>query len=294
MSPVFIFGTGRCGSTHLQRLISLRTTCWIWGEHDGFLAPLLGSVQRYERSQPLSRNVFPRSAETDAQLIEHVTTDSAALSWLNRLSDNTLRTKITALVEELFRSRLPKGWSEWGFKEILYGLNNDWPSVLLELFPTANAAFSFRNPKATITSMMLTWSPQIARDPLDVALIQRIYQERTERWRKIVTYFLSLKEKSSDRIVFLRADLLDGNEAAILDVLRLERRNDLYSALPLGRTYPGPRARPSAVMELMDRLYSDVEEEFKELYERANAACRDDLRLSQGASTAGAAEGAPD
>src|SRR4051794_29192490 len=54
LKPAFIFGTGRCGSTHLQRLISLRTDTWIWGEHDGFLNGFLRSFEQFTTSPPLA------------------------------------------------------------------------------------------------------------------------------------------------------------------------------------------------------------------------------------------------
>ena len=150
MWPVFVFGTGRCGSTHLQRLISLSTCCWVWGEHDGFLGPLLESVDRCGTSLGLERNVFRTGLRSDDQLASDMYLGSERLSWLNRFDSEEFEGEVTSLFDRLFGSRLPNGWTEWGFKEILYGIDNNAPAILLKLFPSATTVFTFRDPKSTM------------------------------------------------------------------------------------------------------------------------------------------------
>src|SRR5271163_3720140 len=130
MWPIFIFGTGRCGSTHVQRLITLSTCCWVWGEHEGFLAPLLQSVRRYDTSSALDRNVFRASWRSDDELISDMYLGSEPLSWLNRLDKQDFQTEVRSLIDRMFRSRVPEGWTQWGFKEIRYGLDNNAPAAL--------------------------------------------------------------------------------------------------------------------------------------------------------------------
>src|SRR5271169_3298385 len=157
MWPVLIFGTGRCGSTHIQRLITLSTPCWIWGEHEGFLEPLLRSVSRYGESICLERTAFRSGSRNDDVLISNMALGSEGISWVNRFDRGWFRTEVSSLIDRMFRSDLTKGWTHWGFKEIRYGLHNNAPVVLLDLFPTATAVFTFREPKSTIESMIRAW-----------------------------------------------------------------------------------------------------------------------------------------
>ncbi len=140
MGPVFLFGTGRCGSTHLQRLISLNTTIWVWGEHDGFLNPLMRGLKAYEGSAALKRAVFDAALpDSDSVLVERVRSEAMILSWLNRIDRDTLRDELRRLIERMFSRGVPRGWTGWGFKEILYGGPEDTPALLLDMFPGAGA-----------------------------------------------------------------------------------------------------------------------------------------------------------
>src|SRR4051794_22048227 len=161
MSPIFVFGTGRCGSTHLQRMITLATRCWVWGEHEGFLEPLLTSVRRYETSPRLKRFVFDRALRDEGQLIADMAAGSQMLSWLNLLDRKEFRTEVTSLIDRMFRSHVPEGWVDWGFKEIRYGLDNNSPEILSDLFPDSVRILTFRDPRTTVESMIRTWSPQL-------------------------------------------------------------------------------------------------------------------------------------
>jgi Sulfotransferase family len=290
MSPVFIFGTGRCGSTHLQRLISMRTRHWIWGEHDGALEPLLTSMRYYEHSAKLEEFVFSEDFGEDDKLIEKMASGSQQLSWANRLNRNTFRSEIIRMIDEVFGSRLPQGWSAWGFKEIRYGHSDDVPRLLMELFPSSRAIFSFRDPAGTFCSMVQAWSPRLLEEPLQEAKLRGVYSGHVRRWLATVRYFLPLKPALNDRLIFVAAENMPGSEAAILKTMRLERRSDLFSAMPLGRTNSHRRSPPSAANAFLDQLFSEVESECRELYEQALQVCRDDLKVADAAS----AEGAPD
>jgi hypothetical protein len=278
MWPIFVFGTGRCGSTHIQRLITLSTCCWIWGEHEGFLAPLLESVRRYETSQGLDRNVFRGGPRSDDQLISDMSLGSERLSWLNRLDKGGFQPAVAALVDRMFRSRVPAGWTEWGFKEILYGLDNSAPETLLRLFPTATAVFTFRDPKSTIESMIKTWSPELLGGPPSLEKLSEIYKIRMRRWRKIVSYFLTFRGSDIGRIVFLSSDKLSLPLIQILQVLRLS----LTRAMPEGLyvTNRGLNNWPQWASEKFDELFAADEPECRDLFARACAQSDADFAFS--------------
>ena len=143
-------------------MITMHSSTWVWGEHQGILAPLIGSVRRFEKSEVLVRNKAIRKGEiaTDEWLINQVATRGPSLSWLNRLHRGTLRSEVAELLVRMFGRTVPAGWANWGFKEILYGLSNDVPDILLDIFPDAVPLFCFREPKATLLSMLCAWDPR--------------------------------------------------------------------------------------------------------------------------------------
>jgi hypothetical protein len=269
MSQIFVFGTGRCGSTHLQRLITLSTRCWIWGEHEGFLEPVLSAVCRYETSPRLKRFVFERPFRDEAQLIADMTAGSQMLSWLNLLDERDFRKEITSLIDRMFRSRMPEGWSDWGFKEIRYGLDNNVPEMLLDLFSDGSGVFSFREPKTTIESMIRTWSPKLMIGVPNLEKLTHIYGSYAARWKKVMNYFLDCDARASDRIVFVSIDKLDRSTDEILGALGLTSARPAPAMLPI--TNRGPRKLPDWASGKFDELFAEDASVCAELYARARA-----------------------
>lgn len=269
MSPIFVFGTGRCGSTHLQRLITLSTRCWIWGEHEGFLEPLLASVSRYETSQKLKRFVFDRAPRDERQLIADMTAGSQMLSWLNLLEKDEFRAEVAALIDRMFRSRLPEGWSDWGFKEIRYGLDNNSPAILLDLFSCARGIFAFRDPRTTAESMVRTWSPKLFDRPQNIGKLTELYRSYTLRWRKVMQYFLDCDPGLSNRIAFVSIDKLERPTDEVLGVLGLTPARPVPAVLPI--TNRGPRKIPQWASSQFDELFDEDAAVCLELYGRARA-----------------------
>ena len=269
MSPIFVFGTGRCGSTHLQRLITLSTGCWIWGEHEGFLEPLLASVTRYETGQRLERFVFGRAARGEGQLIAEMAAGSDRLSWINLLDKDEFRAEITSLIDRMFRSRIPEGWSDWGFKEIRYGLDNNSPEFLLDFFPDAIGVFAFREPRSTIESMVRTWSPKLMAESPNRDKLANIYRSYTIRWKKVMTYFLDYDARCGKRLVFVSADKLDRSTEEILCALQLMPARSIPARLAI--TNRGPRKSPEWISSKFDELFADEASACLDLFARACA-----------------------
>jgi hypothetical protein len=284
LKPVFIFGTGRCGSTHLQRLISLRTDTWIWGEHDGFLNGFLRSYEQFTTSPPLARNVFSHGLSVDdASLPRLMAEDSARLSWLNDWRPASYGTEARYLLDRLFRERLPKGWAEWGFKEILYGYKNDSPRLLLELFPAARCAFAFRRPRETIVSMLRSWTPHLLKDEASAAALKEVCAERVVRWRGIVSYFCELREAGGKAIVFVSDATLNHDQDDMLAKLGLSG-SLRGKPIELGRTNTGPPQAPPWAATLIESEYAQNAGELEELYARAAAlSVKDFYSRRQGA-----------
>jgi hypothetical protein len=277
LKPVFIFGTGRCGSTHLQRLISLRTDTWIWGEHDGFLNGFLRSFEQFTTSAPLARNVFSHGVSLDdANLPRLMAEDSARLSWLNDWRPSAYGSEARYLLDRLFRDPLPKGWAEWGFKEILYGYKNDSPRLLLELFPAARSAFAFRQPHDTIVSMLRSWTPHLLKDESSAAALKDVCAERVARWRHIVSYFCELREARGKAIVFVSDATLNHDQDDML--MKLGLSGSVHGKpVKLSRTNVGPSRPPPWAAALIDSEYAEYADELEKLYGRAAALSANDF-----------------
>lgn len=269
MGPVFLFGTGRCGSTHLQRLISLNTEVWVWGEHDGFLNPLLRTLKNYENSAALQRAVFDVTLpDSDAGLVERVRNEAAILSWLNRLDRGSLRRELRLTIARLFAHGVPEGWKGWGFKEILYGGPDDVPAILLDMFPYSRAAFTFRDPASTIDSMIRSWTPNIARDPARLAELAPMYDGRAKRWCEVMGYFIALKQAQPARLAMLDLESINLPPRQVLRLMRLPPRTDAAFA-PLPPTNRGPRTVSDAAAAIMAGRFEHWRERMQPLYEIA-------------------------
>jgi len=267
MSQIFVFGTGRCGSTHLQRVITLSTRCWIWGEHEGFLEPLLTSLGRYETGQRLERFVFSRASRDEGQLIAEMTTGSHMLSWLNPFDKGEFRAEVKSLIDRMFRSHIPEGWTDWGFKEIRYGLDNNSPEILLNLFPDATGIFVFREPKSTMESMMRTWSPKLLDEPHNIDRLSKIYCSYKIRWKKVMKYFLDCDIRFGNRIVFVSFDKLDSSTATLLRTFGLVPTRPIPARLSI--TNRGPRKLPEWASNKFDELFAEDAPACLDLFERA-------------------------
>jgi hypothetical protein len=259
---VFIFSTGRSGSTHLQRLITLTTACWVWGEHAGFLTPLVNAARRYASDPALERFVFDVSPRGDDRLVEDMRLAHEPLAWMNRLERGDLDAAVGELIDRLFRERLPHGWTQWGFKEIRYGISDDTPRRLMELFPTARAVFSFREPESTLASMIHAWTPDLVQGGGGEERLTKIHADRVSRWRAMMEYFLTHRRAFGGRLVFVSADQLNRPAARIMEVLGLPVTRPLAAAIP-----------PTNRWQRSGEAWSEAK--LAELFAAQAAACRD-------------------
>jgi hypothetical protein len=228
---------------------------------------LLESVNRYETSQRLQRFVFGRARRAEGQLIAEMATGSDMLSWLNMLDKDQFRAEVVALIDRMFRSRIPEGWADWGFKEIRYGLDNNSPEILLSLFTEATGVFTFREPKSTIESMVRTWSPKLMCESTNIEKLSNIYRSYTMRWKKVMKYFLDCNAAFSKRLVFLSADKLERLTEEILVALGLACARPIPAHLEM--TNRGPRKVPEWISSNFDELFAEEASACLDLFARA-------------------------
>jgi hypothetical protein len=156
--PVFVFSSGRCGSTLLQRLLNTYPEVTIWGEHAGALAPLAESYYQLVENR-LSRD-FPPPVRPAGESLEQLAERKDPRRWqpwLNFVSQDDIEGSFRRHVESFFRHPAMTDDHVWGFKEIRYGRQDRVIEFLHRLFPEALFVFLCRNGLNTVASQFQAW-----------------------------------------------------------------------------------------------------------------------------------------
>ncbi|MGA2794318.1 MAG: sulfotransferase [Roseiarcus sp.] len=195
--PVFLLGTGRCGSTYVQKEFCLNTNIWLWGEHDGILRGLKDWVERVKNNRNIIDFCFKHEEQPLETIIKNAdrNTDND-IAWLNRFRTDTLDAVLRHAILLLCAANIPAGKTRWGFKEIRYGPDDRVAEALLAAFPKSSIIHLVRSPVATIESSMIAWRRQDIMDSLarnDASKIEEIYQEFATRWTRVTRYYLDLE-----------------------------------------------------------------------------------------------------
>jgi len=185
--PVFILGSGRCGSTLLQSIVNSNPEFLIWGEHNGFLRQLADSYYKTNDAD-MKRNL--RSQESVELSITRLRNPENWNAWENRWSSARLSEQFGRFVKSLFDAG---NYSElrWGFKEIRYGISAEdkTPYFLLECFPKARFLIIIRNPMQTILSKLLSWYRGFGRNPYVVDIeIRKLAKIWTEQYANLFLF----------------------------------------------------------------------------------------------------------
>lgn len=156
--PIFLLGSGRCGSTFLQTRLSALGNVWIWGEHDGMLVKL--REWRESVASSTKMNEFSTSRPPGDPMVllkKDQGADATMVAWLNGFRTADLDRVLRLAVTSLFTCALPVGKRRWGFKEIRYGPDDRMAVYLLDLFPRGKIVHTLRNPFSTIESGLFAW-----------------------------------------------------------------------------------------------------------------------------------------
>lgn len=198
--PIFLLGTGRCGSTFWQRVLCQLEDIWIWGEHDGFLGNLAGIQCHFDVDKPLAKWSFPHNAIIDPQSVGK---DQAHLfAWNNGFTPELVNDCIQKTIVEIFTAGLPAGKHRWGFKEIRYGHTDRVPEFLLNLFPESKIIVIARDPMDTVISTIKAWHyEELVKHQANQAnsLIQ-LTSLYYSRWLRFFRHMESLSDLYPDRV----------------------------------------------------------------------------------------------
>lgn len=224
--PIFLLGTGRCGSTFQQTRLSGVGDVWIWGEHDGMLIKLREWSKSVAASTKLNEFSFSRPLGDPSVLLQKDhRADATIVAWLNGFRTADLDRVLRLALTSLFTCGLPAGKRRWGFKEIRYGPDDRVAEFLLDLFPRAKIVHTLRGPFPTIESGLFAWHFPALQDAFgksDEAIINSLYSDYAIHWERTARYFLDLEASFPDRVFTSKLETFRENLPKLLTFLNLE------------------------------------------------------------------------
>jgi len=152
--PIFLLGTGRCGSTLLQKILNSVENAMIYGEHGGFLKQIAAAyfvnledkmIEKYIMSQNVA-------AKEPISVFETLKNPQLWSAWTNWYNQETVRNNFRDFIESFFNPISLEQKVHWGFKEIRYGLDDRVPEMLADLYPDGRFVFIVRHPVDVIAS----------------------------------------------------------------------------------------------------------------------------------------------
>lgn len=265
--PLFLLGSGRCGSTYWQTLLCHSADTWIWGEHGGLLRPVLLSRDLLVDVAGLLE--LGRTAVSEARLTAALGRDDGPrLAWSNRVTPEDYDDLLRGFIDAYMRHGLPAGRSRWGFKEIRYGGTTDeTPRRLLALFPGGHVVHTLRHPRQTLDSWMRIRHRDLLSGPgPDSRAVLAAYDEQATIWQQQTDYLLDLAAALPGRVVAVRLEQVDAGRDA------LERL--VGSALPPDhpRVNGGPRWGDAATDSMLEEAWSAWQPRLAETARRAGYA----------------------
>ncbi len=205
-TPVFLLGTGRSGTTLVQRLLNSYPDVLIWGEHAGYLHKLAQAYDILTKSPSMEEFSYSVNEDIGTNLDASVFKDPKRWqAWNNWFKKEDIRELFRQHIEDVFNPTQVGQHSIWGFKEIRYGVDDNVPEFLLDLFPNARFLFVVRNGLNTVESQLNTFYKGKSNHLTVKRLIQLPIAIRIARlWRKQNLRFNSFAQDHPDNSCLLR------------------------------------------------------------------------------------------
>ena len=206
--PIFLLGTGRCGSTLLQKILNSVENAMIYGEHGGFLkqvaaAYFLNFEDKMIEKYIMSQNVAGKDPISVFETLKNPQLWSAWTNWYNQ---ETVKNNFRDFIESFFNPSSLEQKVHWGFKEIRYGLDDRVPEMLADLYPDGRFVFIVRHPTDVIASKISAR----ASDGIEADAHTWVVQN---------TYFLRFSRENSESSSIIHYEELISNDSQQLSRL---------------------------------------------------------------------------
>ena len=257
--PIFLLGTGRCGSTLVQKILNSVDNVMIYGEHGGFLRPIAESYFLNLEDQKIEKYILTQNVEgkEPTSVFEKLKDPQVWTAWTNWYNQETVKKNFRDFIESFFNPISLNQKVHWGFKEIRYGLHDRVLEMLAELYARGRFIFIVRNPVDVVASKISArMSDGIKAD--------------AHSWLEQNSYFWEFYRLNKERSRFIRyEDLINDNAGQLgqlfhwLGFSLTDRQIDVIKI-----TKPGYHGRPRPVSlknDQIDEINQITEELRKEL-----------------------------
>ena len=211
--PIFLLGSGRSGTTLLQKILNSADDVMIWGEHGGFLKQIAQAYFHHTENPEVNQAIFhwnPIAKDPNLDFHRLRLTD-INYSWMNWYGSREVAASFAGLIESFFH---PPGMEKrhWGFKEIRYGGDDRTIELLAKLFPTARFVFIARNPVDVIASQAaLGWGRRVA--------LGSGWKQLAEAWVAQNRGLLEFQRANEERTHFVRFESLTSKDSGAIEDL---------------------------------------------------------------------------
>lgn len=222
MRPVFLFCTGRSGSTLLLRYVNLIDNVTVWGEHGGIVTelrtvherlttePVLTWMHRTRKTADLFASKRPVLASANTR---------RTAEWANSFEPSDADHAFRRMLAELFCVGLPPT-RRWGFKEIRYGRAE--MDFLRRLFPDSRFIVLLRDPAATLASQFRHFAkgdvtkllPRLRRITRHVTFTRELVRDGATLTFARVVHYEDLARDGASVVAELASFLAEGHDVA--------------------------------------------------------------------------------
>ena len=211
--PIFLLGSGRSGTTLLQKILNSADDVMIWGEHGGFLKQIAQAYFHNTENPNVNGQIFEKNAVAKDPNLDFNPSmlTKIGYSWMNWYGRREVAANFAGLIESFFH---PPGMEKrhWGFKEIRYGGNDRAIEMLAELFPNARFVFIARNPVDVIASQTaLGWGSRTA--------LGSGWKQLAEVWAARNRGLLEFQRANEERTRWVRFESLISKDSGAVDDL---------------------------------------------------------------------------
>ena len=256
--PIFLLGTGRCGSTLLQKILNGVDNVVIYGEHGGFLKDVARAYFLNLEDKMIEKYIMSQNAagKDPISVFETLKNPQLWSAWTNWYNQETVRNNFRDFIESFFNPISLEQKVHWGFKEIRYGLNDRVPEMLTDLYPDGRFVFIVRHPVDVVASKISAR----ASDGIEAD---------AHTWVAQNSYFLDFSRENRERSRIVCYEELIGNDIKQLNqlfdwlgfALSDRQRDIIETTKPSYKGRPRPAKLTHDEVSSINKITQEIREE---------------------------------